>query len=282
MTKSISPVLLSLTLILILLVGCNSEKKGDESNEDEKLPNTTINTTIRAISYNIHHCNPPSLKDTIDMDAIVRTIEAQNPDIVALQEVDVDTERSGKGNQAEMIAKKLDMHYFFAKAIDYGGGEYGVAILSKFPLLETTVHDLPTKGNEEDRVLATAKIEIATDTYILFGNTHLNSSKSSENRILQMKEIVNITNEVKDMDVIVAGDFNAAPDSEVIKIAEANFTNTCGECKPTFPATEPTKIIDYIVYKANNTNITIENSDVINDSYSSDHRPVLADIKFSK
>ncbi|GGW24766.1 endonuclease/exonuclease/phosphatase family protein [Arenibacter certesii] len=282
MTKSTGSTILSITLILVLLAGCNSEKKEHDKIAYGELPYTTVNTTIRAISYNIHHCNPPSLKDTIDLDAIVKTIEAQKADIVALQEVDVNTARSGKGNQAEMIAKKLNMHYFFAKAIDFGGGAYGVAILSKFPLLETTIHKLPTKGNEEDRVLATAKIEIAPGTHILFGNTHLNSSKSSENRVLQMKEIVNITNEVKDMDIIIAGDFNAVPESDVIKIAEANFTNTCIDCKPTFPATKPTRIIDYLVYKANNTNITIKRADVIEDSTSSDHRPVLADINFSK
>ncbi|MCM4166503.1 hypothetical protein KCTC52924_03437 [Arenibacter antarcticus] len=274
------------TFFMILLlstafVSCNSGKGMKENSDEENLESSEEQNIIRFLSYNIHHCNPPGTKDVINLDAIVNTISAQKPDIVALQEVDVDTKRSGEGNQAEMIAKKLNMNYFFAKAINYDGGGYGVAILSKFPLLETKVHELPTKGNEEDRVLATATIEIAPDTHILFGNTHLNSSKSSENRMLQMKEIVTISNKAKDMDIVIAGDFNATPDSDVMKISDATFTNTCENCKPTFPATKPTKIIDYIVYKANKSNMSVEKVDVINDGYSSDHRPVLADIKFS-
>ncbi|MCM4166502.1 hypothetical protein KCTC52924_03436 [Arenibacter antarcticus] len=280
MNKKLNPTLFTLFFAFTLLVGCSSEKNTDQELAEDTSVNSQLNTTIRILSYNIHHCNPPGQEDFIDINSIAKTISDQQPDIVALQEVDVDTERSGKGNQAELIAKKLNMNYFFARAIDYGGGEYGVAILSKFPIKERRIHELPTKGNEEDRVLATAKIEIAPNTYILFGNTHLNVPKLSEDRMLQMNEIVNITKKIKDMDVIIAGDFNALPKSDVINHAEENFTNTCEICKPTAPAIKPTKIIDYIFYKANNSSITIEEYEVVNDSYSSDHRPVLAAINF--
>jgi endonuclease/exonuclease/phosphatase family metal-dependent hydrolase len=52
---------------------------------------------IRVMSYNIHHANPPSkAKDsTIDMQAIADVIIKANPDLVALQEVDNRTTRSG-------------------------------------------------------------------------------------------------------------------------------------------------------------------------------------------
>src|SRR5690606_28018267 len=97
--------------------------------------------------YNIHHANPPSKPALIDIDAIARAIKDQDPDLVALQEVDVNTQRSGKFNQAEEIARRLGMSFFFAKAIDHGGGDYGVAILSKFPMSETAIHSLPTEPN---------------------------------------------------------------------------------------------------------------------------------------
>lgn len=82
---------------------------------------------------------------------------------MALQEVDVNTERSGAGNQSEMIAEKLDMHYFYAKSIDFQGGEYGVAILSKFPKENEKINRLPkiAESKGEPRVLATATIKIA-------------------------------------------------------------------------------------------------------------------------
>jgi endonuclease/exonuclease/phosphatase family metal-dependent hydrolase len=63
--------------------------------------------SLRIMAYNIHHANPPSRSDSIDIPAIVRTIRAQDPDLVALQEIDGNTERSGEGNQAEIIADSL-------------------------------------------------------------------------------------------------------------------------------------------------------------------------------
>ncbi len=81
---------------------------------------------------------------------------------MAFQEVNADTQRSGAGNQAQMIAEKLNMHYFYAKSIDFQGGEYGVAILSKFPMENEKIHRLPTipKTRGEPRILATAMIKI--------------------------------------------------------------------------------------------------------------------------
>ena len=52
------------------------------------------------MSYNIHIGNPPSKPGIIDMKAIIKAIKIENPDLVALQEVDVNTNRSGKINQA--------------------------------------------------------------------------------------------------------------------------------------------------------------------------------------
>src|SRR5690606_7643924 len=87
--------------------------------------------TVRVMSYNIHHAAPPSKPGVIDLDAIAAVIHAQQPDLVALQEVDVFTGRSGPFNQAEELGKRTGMSAHFFKAIDHDGGEYGLAILSK-------------------------------------------------------------------------------------------------------------------------------------------------------
>jgi endonuclease/exonuclease/phosphatase family metal-dependent hydrolase len=85
---------------------------------------------LKVLCYNIHHALPPSKKDSIDLDAIARVIIRSKPDLVALQEVDVHTRRSGPFNQAEELGRKTGLTPYFIKAIDYDGGEYGVAILS--------------------------------------------------------------------------------------------------------------------------------------------------------
>ncbi|PKD21647.1 hypothetical protein APR41_01265 [Salegentibacter salinarum] len=76
---------------------------------------------LKVMAYNIHHANPPSKPDTIDIDAIIKTIQGQDPDIVALQEIDANTTRSGEGNQAEILEERLGMNVFFSKAINYDG-----------------------------------------------------------------------------------------------------------------------------------------------------------------
>lgn len=269
---------LKFQLFFLLLFNVVSAQTFSQGGEEKKIVMAT-NFDLRVMAYNIHHCNPPSKPDFIDIAAVVKTIRNQNPDLVALQEVDVDTERSGKGNQAEIIAEKLGMQVFFGKAIDYEGGEYGVAILSDYSISEGTVHKLPTKSgtNGESRVLATAKIHLPNGMELLFGSTHLDSQKDSTNRLLQIEEIVEISSDVE-IPFIIAGDFNATPGSEVINILDGSFTRTCSNCAPTIPVKNPTKAIDFIAFKHPKQKIDIVDHKVINEKYASDHLPIVADL----
>jgi endonuclease/exonuclease/phosphatase family metal-dependent hydrolase len=234
------------------------------------------------MAYNVHHCNPPSKPGVIDMDAIVRVIQAQAPDIVALQEIDVHTLRSGEANQAEEIAKKLGMDYYFGKAIDYEGGEYGVAILSRFPMSETEVHRLPSKAgsNGEPRVVATAKIMLPDGTAIRFGSTHLDAQKDPANRKMQMEELAKIAASEK-LPFILAGDFNCTPDSEEIRLLDTFLTRTCKTCSPTIPVINPTKAIDFISF-APAGKFRVLSHLVIPERYASDHLPVVAELSVEK
>ncbi len=231
---------------------------------------------IRVMAYNIHHANPPSEPDSIDIPAIVRTLNAQNPDLVALQEIDANTERSGPGNQAQIIADSLGMNVFFGKSIDFEGGDYGVAILSKFPISEGTVHRLPTESGThgENRVLATVKVALSDNNFIRFGSTHLDSQKEDTNRLLQIKEIRRIALE-DDLPMIIAGDFNAPPTSEVIKILDQGFKRTCDICEPTIPVDHPEKAIDFIAFKPEKSFKVISHK-VIDETFASDHLPIVA------
>lgn len=228
------------------------------------------------MSYNIHIGIPPTKPGTTDIDAIVKAIKAQDPDIIALQEVDVNTVRTGKINEAAVIAEKLKMNFFFAKAIDHDGGDYGVAILSKFPLSETKIHRLTTvestKG--EPRVMATAKVTLKNGRSIRFASTHLDAQGPSVNREKQISEI-NTISASETLPLIIAGDFNAEPQSTVIKQLDEVFTRTCQECAPTFPVVKPRTTIDFIAYKKSADIKTISHS-VVQEHYASDHLPVVA------
>lgn len=246
-----------------------------------QVSNNKCGETLRVMSYNIHHANPPSQPDSIDVEAIIQTIRDQSPDLVALQEIDENTRRSGEGNQAEMIAKKLEMNFLFGRAIDFDGGSYGVSILSKYPLSEETIHKLPTSSgtNGEPRVFALGKIKLPNGKFLRFGCTHMDAQKKNTNRILQIKEIAKFSSQTK-LPMIIAGDFNAPPGSEVINLLDENFKRTCNNCEPTIPVNNPSKSIDFIAYRSKQ-NFSVENHKVINETYASDHLPIVTTLKIN-
>ena len=238
----------------------------------------TTSSFIRVLCYNIHHANPPSRPDSIDLKAIANVINQSRADLVALQEVDVYTTRSGKSlHQAEELGRLTNMNAYFAKAIDFGGGEYGVAILSKHQIEGMENHPLPTASGTggEPRTLARAIISLPTGKKIIFASTHLDAQRNDTNRILQARTTVNILQKEK-LPVILAGDFNADPASRVISIFDSHFTRSCiHDCGFTISVINPTKTIDFITY-APKQKFTVVEHRVINETYASDHLPVFS------
>lgn len=245
---------------VLFLTSCAVQKRG----------NTGANE-LTVLSYNIHHANPPSKPGFIDLDAIARVIRESGADIVGLQEVDVLTQRSGQVDQAKALADKLGYHYHFFKSIDHEGGDYGLAILSRLPIKDAQTHRLPQVEKAEDRILAMLQVQVA-DQWIYFANTHLDATRSPQNRIAQVQEIIEITNKL-DAPVILCGDLNATPDSAPIQLLDKAFTRACmDDCAPTIPQVNPNRTIDFIATR--NFPWQQQSIEVITESYASDHLPV--------
>lgn len=234
--------------------------------------------TLTIISYNIHHGNPPAKPDVIDLDAIANVIAKQNPDLVALQEVDVNINRSGNVDQAAYLAKKLGMYSYFSKAIGHDGGDYGVAILSKFPIEDqnTLKFSRIEKRKGEDRVLATVTIKLNSGKKIKFSSTHLDHLKREDLRLVQVAEII-MQAEKETLPFIVAGDFNAKPKSKTIELLDKTFTRTCYDCGFTIPVVKPKETIDFITFKKN-SGISVLQHEVVQEHQASDHFPIVAKI----
>lgn len=231
---------------------------------------------INVLCYNIHHANPPSTPDKIDIPAIAKVIADTKPDIVALQEVDVHTDRSGKTlHQAEELARLSGMKAFFAKGIDYGGGEYGVAILSRYPVLETNRYPLTTVAgtNGEPRVLATALLQLPGNRKVLMACTHLDAQRGDTNRSVQIREVAAILGK-QPYPVIVAGDLNAPEGSSVINTLDQHFQRSCTNCAFTIPVENPRRCIDFVAFTP--AKFETVSHTVIQEKYASDHLPVNA------
>ncbi|TKT92925.1 endonuclease/exonuclease/phosphatase family protein [Dyadobacter frigoris] len=267
--------ILSLYCILIAFSTFNA-RVSETKSEDPK-------RALRIMSYNIHHCNPPeSAGGRIDVEAIAKVINNAKPDFVALQEVDINTERSGKGlNQAKQIADLTGMKFYFSKAIDHQGGDYGVAVLSKFPIVDSARFSLPINRDlvEEMRTIAAITVMLPSKQKIIFASTHLGLTE--RNRLLQAETIIKYFGEEK-LPMILAGDFNAEPGSKVINYFDKYFSRTCAEsCQHTIPVDKPEKTIDFIMSKPSGI-FKVLSHKVIDEKYASDHLPVLAELMLVK
>jgi endonuclease/exonuclease/phosphatase family metal-dependent hydrolase len=235
--------------------------------------------TLKVLCYNIHHALPPSKKDGIDLDAIARVISQCQPDLVALQEVDVHTKRSGAFDQAEELGRKTGLKAYFIKAIDYDGGEYGVAILSRYAMSDLKRYPLPTKEGTggEPRVLGAATITLPGKREIVFACTHLDAQADSVNRALQINAIAEALKK-STVPVVIAGDFNAHPGSGVIGMLDTYFKRTCDPCDFTIPVDKPKRAIDFIAFSPEKK-FTVKKHEVISERYASDHLPVFAELE---
>lgn len=200
-------------------------------------------TQLKVLCYNLRFGELASLEELADF------IKAQNPDVVALQEVDVNTHReraqhqSGKDFITE-LGFRTGMLSAYAKTIPHAGGYYGIGILSKYPLASTLRIYLPfTENGKEQRAVLMADVEYRDGKYFTFACTHLDYTNTEE-RQLQVKVLNKVLLE-KPYPVILCGDFNARPESEEIAIGMAEWRRAC-KMDATVPANNPKHKIDYI------------------------------------
>ena len=232
---------------------------------------TREDNTLRMMSYNIRNGIGT---DTIrNLERTADVIIKQKPDILAVQEVDSVTRRSKGIDVLNELAKKTLMHPIYAPAINFNGGKYGIGILSKEKPLNYQYYPLP--GREEKRTLLVVEYE----NYV-YCCTHL--SLTPEDQLLSLP-IIDKAVAKYDKPVFIAGDFNAHPDSELLKKFKEKFRIISRTKKFTYPANQPSATIDYIaVHKKDSTKVTPIMADVVNEPYASDHCPIVATTVFSQ
>ena len=164
-------------------------------------------------TYNVRHGGDVPL----DVACIGRFLAEHNVGVAGLQEIDVGTHRMNTQDVLAEIAKGGKYPYFyFAKAMDFDGGGYGIGIVSRYPILEAQTIPL-FSGGEEPRVLCHAVIEAEHGCFDFF-NTHT-SYESKEIRMRQLEEIGTHLAACKNF--VLTGDFNTAD------LGELSVFSTC-------------------------------------------------------
>ena len=228
----------------------------------------------------------------LDLARIASVINQQRPDLVGLQEVDRGVERTQRIDEIAELARLTKMDYAFAFNLKYQGGQYGVAILSKSPILATD-HRLYLNTREaERRGFIRAEVRIGR-LLINFVTTHLDY-QYEDGRVFETEQLLRALKNVKGP-LIIVGDFNDEPAGDAYKLMKADFYDTWTQLLYgswldgrqnrgpqmgqglTYPADKPAKRIDYIFTRQKDP-IKAKRAWIV-ETLASDHVPVVADLE---
>lgn len=264
---------------------------------------------LRVMTYNIKHgqtnatCiqppripgQPPFPDCNLDLQASINVIRSHNPDIIGLQEIDRFWARSGGVDEPAVIAAALGMaHYCYAANLNHQPDthanvphQYGTVIISRFPILDCSNTLLRRTGNNEQRGLTRALINVR-GVPLQFYNTHLHTT--AVDRLMQTADIAGVIDAAPEGPKVLMGDFNALPTTtEMVPIfsrfldawTEAGVptaTNPNGFTSPARLTGNPTRRIDYIFVSPQ---VEVAQAYVPIDQHTNlaaDHYPVVADI----
>ncbi|MGW6199356.1 glycoside hydrolase family 3 N-terminal domain-containing protein [Kribbella sp. NPDC055110] len=257
-------------------------------------------TRLTVASYNIHA--GAGEDNVFDLDRTAQAIKALNADIVGLQEVDVHWgDRSQWLDTIAELAAKLGMYPAFAPIYDLdppAAGQprrqYGVGVLSRFPLVRTENHPITRLSTQDPNPVpapAPGFLEVEVDVRgrrVHVYSTHLDYRGDPTVRTMQVADTVKILTQDRRQDLqILVGDFNAeagAPELAGLWTRLTDSWTAAGETTGgpnTYPAVAANKRIDFVTV---GKGLTVRSAEVPAEvpvaEAASDHRPMIADLSF--
>lgn len=228
------------------------------------------------MSYNIHV--GVGMDKRLDLQRIADVIKQEKADLVGLQEVDRGVKRTEGKDEIAELAKMTEMHSAFAHNLDYQGGQYGVAILSRYPITSTDHRKYENKRVAERRGMLRVEVNVAGRT-LNFVTTHLDY-QYDDSRLFETEQLLNFLAGVKGP-LIVTGDFNDEPTGSSHKLMLGRFEDSWMRSRAkgegfSYPADKPVKRIDYVF--ATPGAIKAKRAWIVN-TLASDHLPLVADLE---
>lgn len=234
-----------------------------------------VQDDLTVATYNIRHGR--GMDGVVDLQRTAHAIAALNADIVALQEVDRNVERSGSVDEPRVLGEHLGMKHAFGAFFPYQGGEYGMAILSRYPIVRTQALRLPD-GNEP-RIALLAEIALPSGRRVAVVNVHFDWVDDDTYRFAQVAALHALLDTLP-LPTILLGDFNDVPGTRTMTQWTASFATIEKPASDhfTFSSTVPEKEIDHILVRPR---AAWESSAgrVVSDSVTSDHRAFVARLR---
>ena len=196
------------------------------------------------IEYTIGTLNVHGIRSIARFHRLVDILIDADLDVVGIQEIDRDTDEDEGTDWLVDLAEAAGYPYYtFCQTLEYRGGVFGTAILSKYPIIDSNSWKLDVSRGKEPRSLAHATILTEKGAAHVF-NTHLCASE------MHLKSI-NIASMAYTLEAAgvsnytVTGDFNCSPPRIHRYMPEIRFANID---KNTFGDGSRPKILDNILY----------------------------------
>lgn len=254
-------------LAACLWTGCQPAPKQSESH------------TFRVMAYNIHHAE--GLDGKIDLLRIAELIKREGADLVALQEVDKGVERTARRDLPAELAELTGMTCVFSNNYNFQGGEYGNAVLTRFPVKRWTNTHFKKVNETEQRGIVQLILDVR-GREIVFMATHIDHRPDDAARWSNVGEIEALINQYRGRPTIICGDFNDTPESRVCRrineLLDDTWTLAGNGDGFTIPAEKPRKRIDYIWISKDKSLVALKVW--VPQSDASDHLPVMAEFRF--
>lgn len=226
-------------------------------------------STLRIVAYNIKH--GLGMDSVIDLERIANVLRPLDADVITLQEVDNGVERTDGVDQARRLGELLGMEAYFGDFMPYQGGEYGMAVLTRLPVLSVTNVRLP--DGDEPRTALEVRVAVGGRPVSVVG---IHFYRTPEERRAQADSLTSHFADVEHP-VVLAGDFNSQRGDIVLRtLRQADWfvVDKTGDVD-TFPSEVPEREIDFVMLRPAGAFEILEHR-VIAETVASDHRPLLA------
>lgn len=226
-------------------------------------------SSVRVMTWNIHGAlgrNP-----RFDLDRVIEFVKGHAPDIVALQEIDSRRAREAHvGNPFDVLQEALGTHGIGAKTVVTADGEYGQALISRWPLDNTQIHDLSYPEREPRRAICGDVVTPYGPLRVIATHLGLSLRERRSQAVTLLKMLGRL-----DRPTVALGDFNDWLWVGSVRRSLARALPGCSRLR-TFPARLPLFQLDRI-YLSPASALIGSHTDYRARAIS-DHLPVIADI----
>lgn len=241
--------------------------------------------SVRVMTYNIHSC--VGIDGKVRPERVARVINHFDPDIVAVQEIDAHRPRSGRHDQAQLIADHLRMTHVFHAMLEEEKERYGIAIFARHPFTIVKTGYLTEAAPRQFREARGAiwiQLQIEGRQPLHLINTHFGLGKDERRHQTEALLGADWLGAIPDDEpVILCGDFNSGPRSAVIQQVQTRLRDVQRsvpghKARATFTSVRPLVRIDHVFVSRHFTVDRVELPDTPTATMASDHLPVCVEL----